>query len=174
MTRIFTALARAWLVVAVMLAAAPAAAAPTQSPLLADLLKCEEVREDAARLACLDAATRAIREAAAAGRVALVDREKVNGARRSLFGFNLHGVPLFGEGSAGGEDPSEIQTTVRSASEVGTSGWLITLAEGGIWATLEPLPLPVRAGSPVTVHRTALGGYMMKVSGRGIRVERRR
>lgn len=154
--------------------AAPAAAAPPpQSPLLADLLKCEDVREDSARLACLDSATRAIREAAAAGRVALVDREKVEGARRSLFGFNLRGIPLFGEGADSGEGPAEIRSTVQSAREAG-GGWLITLAQGGTWATLEPLALTPRPGSEATVRRNGFGGYMMKVAGRGVRVERRR
>jgi hypothetical protein len=154
--------------------ASPAAAAPPpQSPLLGNLIKCEDVMEDAPRLACLDAATRAIREAAAAGRVALVDREKVEGARRSLFGFSLRGIPLFGEGDQAAEGPSELKSKVTSAREAG-GGWLITLREGGTWATLEPLALTPRVGTDAVVRRNGFGGYMMKVAGRGVRVERRR
>ncbi len=157
----------------IFLTSAASAAPPPQSPLLADLLKCEGMKEDAPRLRCLDAATRALREASQSGRVALIDREKVSGARRSLFGFNLRNIPLFGEAGSG-EEQSELRSTVRSATENGAGGWFVTLAEGGVWTTLEPLPLTPRPGSAVVVRRTALGGYMMNVAGRGVRAERRR
>jgi len=82
-----------------MVAAAAAAAAPAHniapgSQLITAVQACQNIKEDAARLQCYDRSVSALATANARGDVAVVDKQQMREARRSLFGFSVAAVPF--------------------------------------------------------------------------------
>lgn len=130
---------------------------------LAELATCRTVTDNAARLACFDAATAKLADAQAKGDVKIIDREDIRATRRSLFGFELPKIAFFKGDDSAADTPSEIDTTLKSigASEYGK--FTLTMDDGAVWRTTEPLPRDPRAGMPVHLKRGALGNYFMRV-----------
>ena len=65
------------------------------SKLVSAVQACQQIKEDAARLACYDRSVAALTSASERGDVSIVDREQMRAARRSLFGFSIPGLPFF-------------------------------------------------------------------------------
>ena len=160
--------------------AAAAGARPAQAPAgrpeaFEALVKCRAIAEDAARLRCFDQAAAALQQAAERRDIVMVDRAQVRQTRRSLFGIEGLRLPFFGGGDEKGEEVTQIDGVVASASQVGYGRWIVHLEDGSTWVQVDDNVIAVwpKAGQKVVVRRAALGSYMMRVNGQpGVRVER--
>ncbi|WP_277314719.1 hypothetical protein [Sphingomonas sp. AOB5] len=130
------------------------------------LLECRGITDNAARLACFDAASARFDVARQRGDLAVVDREEVRKTRRGLFGFRLPGISLFGGDKEGGDELAELTGKVVSARR-GSDGWTITLEGGAVWQQTDAVMLgrSPKPGSTVVIRRAALGSYKMNVDG---------
>lgn len=128
------------------------------------LFACRIMTENAARLACYDAAAESLDVAERQGEIVVVERERVLEARRALFGFSLPGLPSLLNGQT--EQLDQVETTLERATYVPNSGWTFYLADGSIWRQIDSTSLQFRAtaGLPVRIRRAAMGSYFLKVS----------
>lgn len=143
------------------------------------LLACRNVSGTAERLDCFDRTAVQLDEARIRKDVVVMDRAEMRKARRTLFGFPLPRIRLFGDGDddeRGGEpDIKEITSTVKSYNEAGFRKWVFALEDGSHWQTTEVVANFVpRAGEPIRVTRSPLGGYFLHVGGGGLRIRARR
>ncbi len=157
--------------------AAPAAAAPraseTAGGIIAELTGCKAIADNNQRLACFDAATAKLAAATAKGDVKIIDREDIRATRRSLFGFELPKLPFFKGDDSAADTPSEIDTTIKAVGGAEFGKFVVTMDDGAVWRTTEPLPRDPRPGMPVHLKRGALGNYFMRVgSMRGVTAQR--
>lgn len=129
------------------------------------LKACQQIADDAQRLACFDRAVGRIVTAEAAGDVQVVDREDVRQTRRSLFGFSLPNLGIFG-----GDDEEEDElftTTIESVRYTGRSSARITTAEGAVWE-MNNIPRNRRQfkpGDEVEFKEASLGFYFLRIGG---------
>ncbi|WCT72441.1 hypothetical protein PQ455_12425 [Sphingomonas naphthae] len=159
-------------------------AAPTPSAVAA-VFACRQIAAGAERLACFDKASAALETAAKDREVVVLDRAEVKRTRKSLFGFQLPRIPLFGGGEGKSdkeiereveaEDVSEIDAVIKRSTALPYGFYRIVLDEGGTWETTEGWrgamdPTP---GSKINIKRGALGSHMLKVpGGRAIKAKR--
>ncbi len=142
------------------------------------LTRCRGIAEPLARLECFDRSTAALESAIRSKEVTILDRQEVRKARRSLFGFTLPRIGLFGGRDDGPEDRKEFEelnTTVVSARQVQNSRVEMRIAaDDAVWMTTDPMPFPPRSGAKVRIRKGALGNYFIAVEGlrsvRGMRV----
>ena len=141
------------------------AQAATGSDFVRALQACQQIQEPAARLSCFDRSTASLVRATNSGEVALVNREQVAKARRSLFGLSLPDIPLLGGSSNKEKPPKEIVTTLTSFSSIGNRMYRFTVEDGdAVWETTESANLGnPRSGEKVTIERGTLGSYFAKL-----------
>lgn len=162
-----------------VLAGAPAAAqdaTDAASPDYVENLKaCQTLADDLARLACFDAAVGAILAANDSGDVQVIDKDEVRETRRSLFGFSLPDIGLFG----GGDDTEDelFETTISSARYLARNSARFTTAEGAVWE-LNNIPSRLRRiepGDKVVFKKASMGYFFVRINGqtgiKGRRVE---
>lgn len=156
---------------------------------LQPLLSCRAETDAAARLACYDKAADALKAATERRDIVVVDKAEVQKARRSLFGFAIPSLKLFGADDRAGDqrrsgdrrgptgidaEVDEVATSVRSARQDRDGLWIITMEDGAVWhQTGGTLAVTPKAGSAVTIRRAALGSYFLRV-GRAPGVKARR
>jgi hypothetical protein len=164
---------RASLALAILAGAGLAAAQETPSALKA-LADCRKVAEDAARLACFDAAAAALGEAETKGDIVVVDREQAGKLRRQAFGFSLPSLNLFDRG----DKPQALDRVSGVAARAYQQGgrWVIELEDGGgTWLQTddEPQPRGAKTGSRVEIRKAAMGSFFINVDGqRAMRARR--
>lgn len=162
-------------VVALGGAAAVAETPPAaRAELLQKLLDCRKVAEDAQRLACYDAQAGVFDQAEAKGDIVVVDREQARTVRRQAFGFQMPSMTLFERGEKP-EEVDNVASTVKAARRGGDGKWLVTLADGSVWAQTdtERMTRDPKAGMEVKIRRAAVGSYLMNVGGqRAVRARR--
>lgn len=128
------------------------------------LAQCVGVAADAERLACYDRAARPLIEAQKAKEFVVVDREEVRKTKRSLFGFSLPSIKLFG---ASDDEPVKQLVGVMTASTPLPGGLMrFQLDDGSVWDTTEGLMQMPRKGDTVTVKAGTLGSYIATAPGR--------
>lgn len=156
----------AYLCFFVMLTPVSAANAQDSSPpraaALRNLLECRSIADSAARLACFDSSVASFETAERQGEVVVVERHRIQEARRAIFGFTAPQLPDFISG--GGQDQIDsIETTLVSATQ--NNGWTLHLADGSVWKQVDAMPVSfrVREGTPVRVRRAAMGSYLLAV-----------
>ena len=145
--------------------------------LIESLTKCRTIADAAARLPCLDAAVAAILAARDRREVVVIDREGVRQAKRSLFGFSLPKIRLFGrDGDAAGSEPEvqEITSQIAAVGRADRTRYALRLADGTQWQTTETVRFPPQAGDPIKITAGILGSYRATIrnngAGRVIRV----
>jgi len=156
------------------------AQAPAQQGSGTDLVNsiaaCRGIADAAARLACYDEAATRLTQAVGRNEVVVLNREDIRQTRRSLFGFHLPRIAIFGGGAREVEEtPDEITATVSAASNIGYDKWRIRLDYGAVWQTTEASAYirPPHAGSSVVIRRGAMGAYFIRIDGqRSLRVTR--
>jgi hypothetical protein len=152
------------------------AAQPTGSDLVNALAACRGIGDAARRLACYDDTASRLTQAVGRNDVVVLDREDIRRTRRSLFGFQLPRLPIFGGGAREvAEAPEEITATIASVRSLGFDKWQVALEDGAVWQTTEGNPYlqAPRAGNNVVIRRGPLGSYMMKIQGqRAVRAMR--
>lgn len=139
-----------------------------------DMVKCRQIADSAARLACFDAQVAKLEQATRNGDLVLADRESVRKTRRGLFGFSILGGGLLGD-DKNAEEISEIDTTISSARQFGYGAWRITLADGSVWEQTDDAKLlfDPRSGNKVHLYKGLLGLYRANIDGqRAIKVRR--
>lgn len=143
------------------------------------LSRCQGITAPDARLACFEAAASAIKAAVKAKDVTILDRQDVRKARRSLFGFSVPHIPLFGGGDRDGgpksDDFAELNTTIASVRSLDNGRIELKLVESGaVWMTTDPMAFPPKVGAKVRIRQGAMGNYFIAISGersvRGVRV----
>ena len=141
--------------------------------------QCRAITDAAARLDCFDKAAEALDRAVASKDVQIMDRGDVRRARRSLFGFNLPQIGLFGGGEDSGTPEEafvEINTTIAATRLLNDKRVEFRLADesGATWQTTAPVDFPPRVGAKVRIRQAALGSYFIAINGgrsvRGMRV----
>lgn len=157
---------------AVLIFSAPGLAQSTAigaPPAAVALQQCRTIIESAARLACYDQAAQRFSSALASGDIAIVERDQIRRARRSLFGFSVADLPFIGEGKeAAPRDkgaPRELVTTLESFSSQGNGRFRFTVTDANaLWETTESAPLnDPRRGETVTIKRGALGSFFAQI-----------
>jgi hypothetical protein len=163
---------------AVFLAGSALAAGPNSSErVLHDFGTCRTTADAAARLACFEKTFDSFEQAVKSKEVTIVDKADMRQAKRSLFGFALPHVDMFGGShSDPADDFTEINTTVASAREVERGHVEIRLADesGAVWQVTDPMPFPPRAGDKIRIRQGALGNYFLLTGSKSYRGTRLR
>jgi hypothetical protein len=138
---------------------------PPQAPPAAvqSLLSCRSIADSAQRLACYDRAAQGFADAMGKKEVVVLDKARATEARRSLFGFS---IPNFGSLlGGGGDEVSQIESTVEGVVEGPFGALTLKLADGSTWTQIDDtsVALPPRRGDKVVVRRGALGAYFVKL-----------
>ncbi|AUW60408.1 hypothetical protein C1T17_16995 [Sphingobium sp. SCG-1] len=134
------------------------------------VLDCRGLSDSIARLECYDQQVSAMATAAQRDEVVVLDKEELKKTRRSLFGFSLPRLPFLNDGGDNrGPQAAEfakIETTIKSATNLGYGKWQFMLEDGAQWQTTEPIAnrLP-KAGLPIVIKRASLGSFMGSVNG---------
>jgi hypothetical protein len=171
--------------VLIALAATPAASrapAPGGGPgskIIDSVLACRTITDAQQRLACFDANAQSLQMATTQHDIVVVDRDEVRQERRSLFGFDIQGLRIFGsddhDKSSAEKEDDQITSTVRSAKTDGDGNLIIVLEDGAIWHQTDGTPLgkDPKPGMTVTIRRGALGSYFIKIGNQpGIKARR--
>lgn len=146
---------------------------------MAALARCRTITAADARLSCFDEAAARIDAAVQAKELTIVDKRDVQKARRSLFGFSLPRIPLFGIGgdrgdAKGGDDVAQLDTVLIGATPLANGRFELRLPDNAVWQTTDPLAFPPRPNTKVRIRRGALGNFFIAFQGersvRGIRV----
>lgn len=141
---------------------------PATTPAVVDILRCRAIPKADKRVACYDAAAGALATAVEQRSIVVLDREEVKQTRRSLFGFSLPKLSLFG-GHAGDEEPKaeeirQVDSTIARFAQAGFGFWTLTLADGSVWRTIEAnrnfFP---KAGQVITIKRGSFGNYLAAI-----------
>jgi hypothetical protein len=136
-----------------------------RAEVLQKLIDCRAIPEDAKRLACYETQAARIDAAEANRDVVVIDREQAETARKQNFG--LPAKPLLpGKPQVGGGDVEDVVSTIRSAKQLVTKRWLITLDNGARWyqAELKTIRDP-KPGQQVRIRKASLGGYLANIDG---------
>lgn len=151
------------------LGAAPAFAQDAGTDVSGDYLEglksCQQIADDAARLACFDTAVGSMVAATETGDVQVIDREDMRQTRRSLFGFALPDLGIFG-----GDDEEQNElftTTLTSVRYTGRNSARVTTAEGAVWE-MNNIPSTRRrfeVGDEVRFKEASLGFYFLRIDG---------
>lgn len=149
---------------------------PVPSPLIDALERCLTITDGAARLACTDVAARRLVDASRRKDVVIVDRDEMQNTRKSLFGFTLPRIGLFGKGGPdSGEEVDRLEAVVARVAMAGYGKIAFTLESGARWTTTDAWadPLPPKPGATLIIKRGAIGSYMVSVKGgRSVRAMR--
>ncbi len=171
------------LMIAVGLCCGAQAGAETGSSerVLRSLTACRALTAADAKLACFEQATATLEASVRSKEVTIVDRQDIRKAKRSLFGFTLPKIDLFGGTGKERDDDkadafTELNTTVASARPVANGRVEIHLADesAAVWQTTEPMNFPPRAGDKIRIRQGTLGNYFLFVGGRSYRGTRLR
>ena len=155
-----------------LLIAVPAAA-QDRSKHLERVVDCRKLADTAERLACYDKTVAELDAAEQKKEVVVVDKDQVREARRSVFGFKLPRIKLFGNGD-GEDEIDEIVSTVKVISTRSDGRVAFTIEDGARWVQTDDRALVgVKAGRKVTIKRAAMGSFFARFEGTiGVRVER--
>lgn len=134
------------------------------------LSQCRKITNDTARLACFDRFAQSFESGIKNEDFKIVDKGDVKNIKKSLFGFALPRVDLFGS-----KEPfMEIDSTVTAVRPAGNDGIQITIAEGNaVWQTTDPVSFPPKPGTKIRIKKGTLGNYFLAIDGksyRGMRV----
>lgn len=148
-------------------------AAKDPSRVVDDLLACRAIGEPAARLACMDRTSAVIADARDKKQIVVLDREDVREAKRSVFGFSLPKIKLFGKGD---DEPEvkEITGKLTSIRDIGNGRAVIRLDNDTSWQTTETqLGFSPKPGDTIKIEAGILGSYRASnAKGRGVKVKR--
>jgi len=145
-----------------------------QGDYLEALRSCQAIADNSERLACYDGAVGSIVTASDAGDVQFVDRDDVRETRRSLFGFSIPDLGIFG-GDDDEEEDELFETTIVSARYFGRNSVRFTTAEGAVWE-MNNIPRrlrTIREGNTVIFRPASFGYYFVRIQGqRGVKGRR--
>lgn len=129
------------------------------------VLDCRAVADNAARLACYDAAAAGMSQAEAKGDIVVIDRAQAQKAHREAFGLSVPSLD-FVRRALKPDEVDKMNGVVKAASSDVSGRWTLVLEDGAVWRQIagEQLRTP-RAGSKVVVEKGALGSFKMSIDG---------
>lgn len=145
------------------------------SRVVEELAACRTIVEPMARLACFDRTATALVTARDNKSIVVVDRAEVRKVNRSLFGFALPNLNLFGKDDPADEPPiPEINGKIVKSTLIGRDLFALTLEDGTVWRMNESLGrYPPNDGDKIRIVRGALGSFRATIAGgRYIQVNR--
>jgi hypothetical protein len=154
-------------------AAVQGAPSTAASPYVTELQRCQAVTDDAARLRCFDASVAQLLGASRAGQVSVIDQQQAREVRRSLFGFSVPKLAIFGGGD--GEEAKELTAKVTRVRQSPDGRYTVQLEGGAWWETVQRPDTGEgpRIGGTVRLRKAALGSYFMNIDGnRAVRARR--
>jgi hypothetical protein len=137
------------------------------------LLGCRAITTAADRLACFDRESAVVGQTLERKELVVFDREAVTKTRRSLFGFSVPDLGVFG-----GNDSDAVKQIEGVLAATGTNrdgGATFTLVDGSRWTQIDDRPLfgDPKRGAKVTVKRGTLGAFILTVAGQpSVKVKR--
>lgn len=168
----------------IALAAVPASAqssagATDARRLIDEAAQCRALSDGPARLACFDRTVGRIVTARDAGEITILDRERVRATNRSLFGFNLPKLNLFGDrdddARAETEIVKQVDSTIRQVAGAGPGLYILRLDNGSQWRLTETATFAPRPGEAIRIRRGTLSSYRASIAnGRPIGIVRDR
>lgn len=161
-------------VVAAALATAAEAAPqpPGEAKVVQEINACRSIADPTQRLACFDRTAAALVNATRNREVVVLDEQEVKRTERSLFGFSLPKLSLFGGGGKDGKTddarPSidQIESKITAMAQAGYGKWAFSLEDGSRWETIEmSTTLRPRVGDRIVIKRAALGSFRASIKG---------
>ncbi len=154
--------------------AAPLTAAGAQSDdnratgIITAIAACRSL-PDSTRLACLDQVTATLLSANEQREIKIIDRESVRRSKRSVFGFSLPHINLFGsskEDMKADADTNikQITGTITHVQAASYGLWTFSLSEGGTWQSIsQSMSFTPRVDDVITIKAGLLGHYTAKI-----------
>jgi hypothetical protein len=157
------------LVILILSVAVPATVASGQTSggvegLVTSVAACRGIDEDKSRLACFDRASDRLLKAQESGSILVLDRQRTVERRRARFGLAMNEA----DERAAALDPTEVReqaSTVANVTPGGFARFNLTLENGAIWQTVEPVRFPPRKGDAITIRSGTLGTFKASVPG---------
>lgn len=158
---------------AMPLAPALAQKGPT-SRIVDELAACRAITGDVERLACFDKASETLVAARKKGDLLVLDREVVVQRKKARFGLALTDGNVFGGGVEDqATEVKEVESTIREVGDASYGRYNIGLANGMVWQTTEPVPVPPKAGAPIKLEKALLGAFKATINKRhAVKVKR--
>ena len=129
------------------------------------------ITDQTQRLACYDGAVAALDQAEQAHNIVVMDKSQVREARRSLFGFSLPKIHLFGSGDD--EEVTKIDAVVASTTRDQDNRMIFTIDGGARWHQIDDRTVVgVKRGVKVTIKEAAFGSYFADFPHGAMRVRR--
>jgi hypothetical protein len=149
------------------------AAEPPRAGAFDAVLKCRGLSEDAARLACYDAAAGRMGEAEKNGDIVVIDRAQASAAHREAFGLHVPSLDFVTK-ALRPEEVDSLQGVVKSARADQNGFWTFWLEDGAKWRQISgQLARDPKPGSKVRIRRGTVGSFLMNVDNQGsIKVHR--
>lgn len=165
---------------AAALLATPAAAQdrkkspPPPSPELFEALeRCRGIADSTQRLACFDSTSANLSAAVDSKQIVVIEEKEVQKTKRSLFGFRLPDLSIFGGNDNDTEADKTLATTIKSLGRAEGGRWNIGIPEGAVWQTTETLAIIPAIGDQVEIKSGVMGGYFLRVRNkRAVRAKR--
>ena len=160
-----------------LMAANAVVAPPATANAVSTITSCRNIASDTDRLACYDHAAAALDVAVAHHDITVLDKEEVHRTRRTLFGFSLPNLAVFGIGDKSETDKSPdlavLDTTLRSVRAVSYGKWDMETEEHAVWRNVDLLDFAPTAGEKVHIKKGVMGSFFLKLdSDRAVRAER--
>ncbi len=137
------------------------------SRVVGELTACRSITDPTERLACFDRTSAALVAARENKSIVVVDRAEVRKVNRSLFGFALPNLNLFGKSDPSDEPPiPEITGKIVKTALAGRDLFSLTLEDGTVWRMSESLGrYPPNLGDKIRIVRGALGSFRATIAG---------
>jgi hypothetical protein len=137
------------------------------------LLTCRAITVPAERLACFDRETALVGNAVDRKELVVFDREAVTKTRRSLFGFSVPDLGIFGDKDT--DSLKQIEGVLAGSGNNRDGGYIFVLADGSRWNQIDDRPLSrdPKRGDKVSIKRGSLGSFILSIAGQpGVKVKR--
>ncbi len=147
---------------------------PRTPAAVADLLKCRDLADSAARLTCYDSQAQKIEEQIASKELVVIDKVRADEARKGMFGFSVPSVSaLFGVGSD--VDINQKEFTIAGVGYDNMGKVILRLDDGSVWVQTDDWEVAQnpKKGEKVLIKRGTMGSYHLEFAKQpGIKVKR--
>jgi hypothetical protein len=148
--------------------------APPPSPELFEALEaCRAIADNSQRLACFDSTSASLSAAVDSKQIVVIEEKEVKKTKRSLFGFRLPDLSIFGGNENDTEEDKTLTTTIKTLGRAEGGRWNIGIPEGAVWQTTESMTYNPAVGDTVEIKSGVMGGYFLRVGKkRAVRAKR--
>ena len=137
-------------------------AAPPSPELFEALEACRGITDGAQRLACFDSTSASLSAAVTSKQIVVIEEKEVQKTKRSLFGFRLPDLSIFGGNDNDTEADKTLVTTISSVGRAAGGRFNIGIPEGAVWQTTEAMSINPAVGDAVEIKAGVMGGYFLK------------